>query len=161
VAYDPCGLIPDPSIPAGKALQSHSHAIHHVIGRIRHRARPRIPHHAKAGHAEINVNGCERQATGSATYGQGDGSSKLLRTVSTGPALAAISGAGGAAIGGLGGYVTGRATSQHRNHGSHKDSTTPVPEPSSILIFLSAALICLAARTILSRSGCAKRSAST
>jgi len=152
VAYDPCGLLPDTAIPAGKPLPPHSHAIHHVIGRIRHRARPRFQHVAKPAHPATNLDGCERHATASLPHGPADGGSTLLRTVSAGPALAAISGAGGAAIGGFGGFVTGRATKEHKHHGTHDgDGSTPVPEPSSVLVFLTAVLVCLAARRVLRR----------
>jgi hypothetical protein len=147
VAYDPCGLLPDTAIPAGKPpLHPHPHAIHHVIGRIRHRVRPHLPHHAKPAHVQTNLDGCAGHATA------GDARTTLLRTVSSGPALAAISGAGGAAIGGFGGFVTGRATRGHTHHGPHDgDGPTHVPEPSSILIFISAVLISLATRKYLAR----------
>jgi hypothetical protein len=152
VAYDPCGLLPDTAIPAGTSLHTHSHAIHHVIGRIRHRVRPHVLHPAKPARSATNLDGCERHATASMGHGQADGGSTLLRTISAGPGLAAISGAGGALIGGFGGYVTGRATKQHTHHGSHDGGgSTPVPEPSSVVVFLTVVLVCLAARRILAR----------
>ncbi len=149
MAYDPCGLLPDTAIPAGAPQH---HAIHHVIGRIRHRVRPRIKHVAKPAHPASNLDGCDRHATAGVTHGPADGGSTLLRTVSAGPALAAISGAGGAAIGGFGGYVTGRATKEHKHHGHHDgDGATAVPEPASVLVFLTAVLVCLAARRFFER----------
>ncbi len=142
MAFDPCNLVPDSVIPAGLRPPS-QHAIHHVIGRIRHRVRPH-PGHAKLAHVVPNTDGCE----GSAKLG-----SSLLRTAPagsalTGPALAAISGAGGAAIGGFGGYTAGRATKAHK-HGDHNHDPKPVPEPSSVVLFVSAVLICLIGRRFL------------
>jgi hypothetical protein len=145
VALDPCNLIPDSVIPAGLPLRS-QHAIHHVVGRIRHRVRPH-PVHAKLAHVAPNADGCERTAKLGPTLLRATPAGSAL----TGPALAAISGAGGAAIGGFGGYTAGRATKEHK-HGDHgHDGRTPVPEPASAFLFVSAVPICLVWRHFLRR----------
>jgi hypothetical protein len=140
VAFDPCNLVPDSVIPVGLPPPS-QHAIHHVIGRIRHRVRPHGMH-AKLARIVPNADGCERTAKLGTS---------LLRATPAGPALAAISGAGGAAIGGFGGYTAGRATREHK-HGDHgHDGRTPVPEPASALLFMTAVLICMVGRRFLHR----------
>jgi hypothetical protein len=141
VANDPCNLIPDSVIPAGTPLHP-QHAIHHVVGRIRHRVRPKL-FHGKAAHAQaVSPDGCEGHAKLGAS---------LLRAAPTGPALAAISGAGGAAIGGFGGYVAGRESKEHKHR--HDPGRTPVPEPGSVILLASAVLIWLFARHFCGRGG--------
>jgi hypothetical protein len=100
----------------------------------------RVAHHVKA-----RLDGCEGNANVTAT---------LLRAAPTGPVLAAISGAGGAAIGGFGGYMAGRETKEHKHrHDPKGDGKTLVPEPASMLLFVSAVLICVVGRQFLRRIG--------
>jgi hypothetical protein len=126
-----------------------------VIGRIQHRGRPRL-FHGRAAHAHAQAQ-AQTSLTGC------DGSAKiatsLLRAAPAGPVLAAISGAGGAAIGGFGGYVAGRETKEHKHRHDHDgDGRTPVPEPASVLLFVSAVLICAVGRRFAHRPAMPHRS---
>jgi len=141
LANDPCGLVPDTGIPAGLPMP-HQHAVYHVVGRIRHRLRPKTVH-AHLAPDTTGGAGCEKHYVGTA----------VVRTplLPSGAGAGLLGGASLAAAGGLG-FVFGQSTPHgrktiHKPPANGKDGT-PVPEPSSALVFLSAAVIALAARRL-------------
>ncbi len=190
MVYDPCNPVPGTNIPTGLPGGNYHRAVHHVIGRIRHRVHHKYVHAGPPPAAAPNPYGCEKHAAAGPGYGHG--------SVPTTPfpaapytKLAALGG-GAVAFGGLGGLIGGiipgitptKATPTKVALGAPGSTTTvpvngatppvtttpgitptpstpvinptvpvnpavPVPEPSSIVIFLFAVLIALAARHLL------------
>jgi len=145
VAIDPCDILANSKTQIPTA-RHHDHAVHHVIGRIRHRIRPRL---VRAGPPpfSFNIAGCEKHVRldGAGVIGPGP-AGKLLAT----PAIAGVA-AAGLSFGVFGGPFR-RATKVH-GHPAHHDpgGSTPVPEPSSALAFLTAVVISLLARRLRGR----------
>ncbi len=143
MANDPCGLVPDNTLPAGLPL-SGEHAVYHVIGRIRHRLKPR-PKRLLLPPVLPNGLGCEKHFLG-----------QLLPATPKLPAAPGAAVAGLAATGGLallfGGSAVPVRKAMHKPSGHGKDGGTPVPEPSSAVILLAAVIILLAARRLRRRA---------
>jgi hypothetical protein len=165
------------------------HAVHHVVGRIRHRIHHKYIHAGPTGGGAPNPYGCEKHAV--AGPGAGKGALPPPYSPGTGAKLAALGGTGLAA-GGLGGFVGGFGGGGSKNVVSKVpltppgtnpvipvvtppvavtvppivpinpgspgtgvsppgNPTVPVPEPSSVVIFLMAVLIALGTRYVLTR----------
>lgn len=102
MAYDPCNPVPGTNIPTGIS-PTHHHAVHHVVGRIRHSVHHKYVHAGPPAHAP-NPYGCEKHAAAGPGYGHGaPGSALPAAPISK---LAALGG-GAVALGGFGGLVGG------------------------------------------------------
>jgi hypothetical protein len=107
VVYDPCNPVPGTNIPSGlPPVTHHKYAVHHVVGRIRHKLHHKYVHTGPTGGGAPNPYGCEKHAVA----GPGAGKYAALPT-SPFPAapvskLAALGG-GAVAFGGLGGLIGG------------------------------------------------------
>ncbi len=143
MANDPCGLVPDSNIPTGLPL-SREHAVYHVVGRIRHRLKPRPRHVLVPPVSPPPGLGCEKHFL-----------RQVLPVLSDPPTLraaplAALTGL--AATGGLallfGGSALPVRHPLHKPPGHGKDGGMPVPEPSSAILLLAAVIILLAARRL-------------
>jgi hypothetical protein len=128
---DPCNVIPDSTIPAGLSAHRH-HAVHHVVGRIKHSIHHKFPIAGPHPSAPTPF-GCEKHAIlpprpgGNGIVGPG--------AAVPGTKLAAIGGAGAGivAIGGIGGIVGGiiptvtKGKTTITGNGTTPVSTNPVP----------------------------------
>jgi hypothetical protein len=143
VANDPCGLVPDSNIPTGLPL-SREHAVYHVVGRIRHRLKPR-PKRVLVLPVLPNGLGCEKHVL-----------AEIVPAMPKLPAAPATTVAGLGATAGLavlfGGSARPLGKAMHKPSGHGRDGGTPVPEPSSAIILFVAFIILLAARR-LNRNG--------
>lgn len=178
MVYDPCAPVPDTNIPTGLAPPRH-HAVHHVIGRIKHRVH-HVHLHLGPPKPAPNLSGCEKHAAG-----HGALPASPFPALGPVPKLAAAGGlagvgaAGLVGIGGLGGLIGGgggglisgctvkpgmkvssdpSCTHTTTPGGGGTGTTTPpnttptnVPEPSSIVVFVFAVGIALLARHFLNR----------
>ncbi len=168
MAYDPCNVVPDTNIPTGLTAHRH-HAVHHVVGRIKHSIHHKFPI-LGPGHPAPTPYGCEKHAILPARPG-GNGIAGPA-TIAPGAKFAALGGAGAGlvALGGLGGFIGGipgvttkpktttTTTPPGKNPtppGTTTPPTTTVPpgtppvavsEPSTIAVFLVAVAVALLAR---------------
>jgi hypothetical protein len=106
VVYDPCNPVPGTNIPSGlPPVTHHKYAVHHVVGRIRHRLHHKYVHTGPAGGGAPNPYGCEKHA-----IAPGAGKNAALPTTPFPSApvskLAALGG-GVVGFGGLGGLIGG------------------------------------------------------
>ncbi len=177
---DPCAPVPDTNIPSGLA-PSHHHAIHRVVGRIRHTV-PRGHAHVAGLPKAAVLEGCDKPGPGAAK----------LSSLPAGPfppasKLAAAGGVIGtgfgtvAAVGGLGGLISGFTGGSPGKKitkvsftppGGTPDGPNPVPtppgivppstppvttpptsvpEPSTLIVFAFAVCVALVARRFLGR----------
>jgi len=130
VANDPCSPVPDTDIPAG--LVPHSHAVHHVVGRIKHTSQAHLP----------LASGCEKHPkprNDPRSAGRADPGLKLTP-------IAGLTALGGAGLAGLM-LGAGGTTRKSGPHG-HAKTVTVVPEPSSMVLLLSALVIAMAVRRL-------------
>jgi hypothetical protein len=166
------------------------HAVHHVVGRIRHRIHHKYVHMGGPPPAAPNPYGCEKHAVAGPGAGKGGLPALPAAPVSKFAAL----GGGALAAGGLGGLIGGVIPGGGGSkHVITKDPLTPpgtnpvipvvtpptavtvppivpttpgppvvgpsppgttpvpVPEPSSVVIFMMAIVVALAARYVLTR----------
>jgi hypothetical protein len=188
VVYDPCNPVPGTNIPTGLPGGNYHRAVHHVIGRIRHRVHHKYVHAGPPPAAAPNPYGCEKHAAAGPGYGHGSVPTTPFPAAAPYSKLAALGG-GAVAFGGLGGLIgglipgvtPGKTTATKValagpgvnptipvtvtpaptvttpgiaptpstpviNPTTPVNPAVPVPEPSSIAIFLFAVLIALAAR---------------
>jgi hypothetical protein len=163
----------------------HKYAVHHVVGRIRHRLHHKYVHAGPTGGGAPNPYGCEKHAV----VGPGNGKNAALPTTPFPSApvskLAAVGG-GLVGFGGLGGLIGGfSGGGKHVVTGGGGGTTTgggggggnpgtpqctvttdptcsggttpsvPVPEPASIAMFIVAVGAAFLARYMFARRGAA------
>ncbi len=179
---DPCNVVPDSTIPAGLSVHRH-HAVHHVVGRIKHTIHHKFPIMGPHPSAPTPF-GCEKHAIlpprpgGSGLAGPGAvvPVTKLAALGGAGAGLVALGGVGLISSGILPGLPGTKTTL--RGPGTTPVSTNPVsttpvpppittppttvvtppggtipgtppvtvPEPSTLVVFVFAVGVALAAR---------------
>ncbi len=135
---DPCNVVPDSTIPAGLSLHRH-HAVHHVVGRIKHTIHHKFPIMGPHPAAPTPF-GCEKHAIlpprpgGSGLAGPGAAvpGTKLAALGGAGAGLVALGGIGGLIGSGIIPGITGVPTKSKTTinpGGTTPVSVDPVPSP--------------------------------
>ncbi len=132
MVYDPCNVVPDNNIPSGLSAHRH-HAVHHVVGRIKHTIHHKFPIIGPSQPAPTPF-GCEKHAilparpggNGIAGPGAAAPSAKFAALGGAGVGLVALGGLGGL-IGGIIPGVTTKAKKAITPPGTIPVTATTVP----------------------------------
>lgn len=184
MVYDPCNPVPGTNIPSGlPPVTHHKYAVHHVVGRIRHRLHHKYVHTGPTGGGAPNPYGCEKHAAAGPGYGK---NAALPTTPFPSAPVSKLAAVGGGLVGfgGLGGLIGGFSGGggKHVTTGGGGGGTTggggggnpgtpqcnittdptcsggttpsvPVPEPASIMMFMVAVGAAFLARYMFARRG--------
>ncbi len=136
MVYDPCNVVPDTNIPTGLSAHRH-HAVHHVVGRIKHTIHHKFPVLGPS-HPAPTPFGCEKHAilptrpggNGIAGPGALAPAAKFAALGGAGAGLVALGGLGGL----IGGIIPGISATTKSKTTINPSGTTPVatnPAPST------------------------------